>query len=196
MSYRKFTLDELKEKFNIKITREKIVFSYEKKEASNWLIETLKKSKNKRLTTEKAKCEFIIAPILSELEDYYNDSISLFSGETLNADIKAGLCGEVDFVFTKGVEYIRAVAPIVAVVGAKKSDLNQGFEQCSAQLVGMSLINQKSKKELFPLYGCVTNSKDWIFLRLDKDKIITIDTEEYFINDLETILGIFVSLLK
>lgn len=190
MSYRKTTLTKLKSDFGITVVREKIIFDFVKKEPSSWLAETLERSKFKRLTTEKAKCEFMIAPILSEVEDYHRDTISLFSGEVINADIKRGLSGEIDFVFSKGVEYFRAVAPILAVVEAKKADITSGIEQCSAQLVGMDLINKRKNLERYPLYGCVTNATDWVFLKLDQDTI-TIDTNEYFINELEVILGIF-----
>lgn len=194
MSYGNTTLTKLKSDFDITVIREKIIFDIVKKEPSPWLLESLERSKFKRLTTEKAKCEFMIAPILSEVEDYHKDTISLFSGEIINADMKRGLSGEIDFVFSKGIEYIRPVAPILAVVEAKKADITSGIEQCSAQLVGMDLINKKKNLQTYPLYGCVTNANDWIFIRLDHN-VITIDTSSYFINELDVILGIFHSIL-
>lgn len=195
MSYRDFTLGKLHDAFGITLVRQKLFNSIIPKTPTELLLTILKKNKLKKLTTEKAKSEYIVSPILSEIEDYYNESISLFSGEVINADRKLGLTGEIDFVFTKGVDFFNITAPVIAVVEAKKADIEHGIGQCAAQLVGMKVFNEKNNKVTFPLYGCVTNAELWLFLKLE-DNCITIDIEKYYTENISDILGIFSNIIK
>jgi len=53
------------------------------------------------INTEKAKSEFIIAPLLLELRRLMGGAIGLFSGVELDVDAAKGLNGVCDFILTK-----------------------------------------------------------------------------------------------
>src|SRR5262245_59072275 len=53
-------------------------------------------------STEKAKSEFIIAPVLLELRRLAGGKIALFSGVEWEVDPARGLVGFCDFILTKG----------------------------------------------------------------------------------------------
>jgi hypothetical protein len=63
------------------------------------------------ITTEKAVCEYLISPILTEIQ-LRNEGIVLFSGEQLNVDKKLNLNGEIDFLFTKATNHLSIESPI------------------------------------------------------------------------------------
>jgi hypothetical protein len=52
------------------------------------------------VNTEKAKSEFIIAPVLLELRHLLGGAVGLFSGIELNVDPAKGLSGVCDFLVT------------------------------------------------------------------------------------------------
>ena len=70
-------------------------------------------------STEKAKSEFIIAPVLLELRRSVNSRFSLFSGVEWEADASRGLNGYCGFILTRGESQQVLTAPFVAVVEAK-----------------------------------------------------------------------------
>src|SRR5579872_4358042 len=53
-------------------------------------------------STEKAKSEFLIAPILVELRRLLADQFNLFSGVEWDVDASRGLNGYCDFILTRG----------------------------------------------------------------------------------------------
>ena len=44
------------------------------------------------------------------------------------------------------------------------------------------------------VYGCVTTGEDWQFLRLEVNQV-TIDSQRYYISELELVLGVFQAIL-
>src|SRR5437016_4871842 len=69
--------------------------------------------------TEKAKSEFIIAPMLIELRRALGRRFSVFSGMELKINKGRRLNGACDFVLTKGDNQHLREAPIVGVLEAK-----------------------------------------------------------------------------
>jgi hypothetical protein len=53
------------------------------------------------LSTEKARSELIISPILVEVREALREQVSLFAGEEFNVDPAAGLNGVCDFIFNR-----------------------------------------------------------------------------------------------
>src|SRR5579862_4708179 len=53
------------------------------------------------ISTEKARSEFVIAPILFELRRMHSGHCGLFSGVELEGDASRGLNGVCDFIITK-----------------------------------------------------------------------------------------------
>jgi hypothetical protein len=139
------------------------------------------------INSEKARSEFIIAPILAEVKR--NVGCSLFSGTEFNVDPDRGLTGYVDFLVSRDPEQLYIKAPAIAVIEAKKEDLNSGLGQCAATLVAAQIFNQRREQEISELLGVVTSGSAWKFFKLSSSNM-TIDLLEYPIANPEKILGI------
>jgi hypothetical protein len=142
------------------------------------------------IATEKARSEFLIAPILAEIRRRHGDQLSLFSGTEFNVDLEAGLQGFCDFLLSLSPEQFVIQAPVMAIVAAKNENLSSGLGQCLAELVAAQQFNQRAGRAIAPLYGVVTTGTNWRFLTLSQQQA-QIDRREYFINEIDQILGIF-----
>jgi hypothetical protein len=139
--------------------------------------------------TEKARSEFLIAPILAEVRRQRNHEISLFSGTEFNVDSSQGLQGFCDFLMCASKEQLFISVPVATIVEAKKEDIIGGLGQCVAMMVGAQLFNQRAGTEIQPIYGAVTSGTNWRFLMLS-GHLVRIDLTEYFISEVDKILGI------
>lgn len=140
-------------------------------------------------STEKAKSEFIIAPMLLELRRTMGSEFFLFSGVEWEADASRGLNGYCDFMLTKGESQFVLEAPFVAIVEAKNDLIRSGLGQCIAAMVGAELRNQRSGKVIRQIHGVVSTGSAWKFLRLE-GSMLTIDVPEYYIDKPTKIMGI------
>ncbi|MGA1626120.1 MAG: hypothetical protein ACO4AJ_10935, partial [Prochlorothrix sp.] len=158
---------------------------------SDYLILTLKRNLNLAvaINTEKARSELIIAPILLELKQQYYEKISLFSGVDFTVDSEQGLNGICDFLISLSPEQLLIRAPVLTLVEAKNENLKSGFAQCMAEMIAAQRFNQQRGNPIDPIYGVVTIGTIWRFLVLS-DRQVTVDTTEYFIKDIDQILGI------
>jgi hypothetical protein len=75
-----------------------------------------------------------------------------------------------------------------------KNDIEAGLGQCVAQMVGARLFNQHEGNGLETIFGCVTTGEDWQFLKLEHDTVV-IDSRRYYIDRVDTILGILRTIL-
>jgi hypothetical protein len=141
------------------------------------------------INTEKAKSEFIIAPILLELRHLLGGAVGLFSGVELDVDSARGLNGICDFILTRGPSQFVLSAPLVTIVEAKNDNLRNGLGQCIAAMCAAELYNQKSDKPMPAVYGVVTTGSAWKFLRL-MGTTLTLDLKEYYIDNVGKILGV------
>jgi len=192
MAYRDFTLEDLLIKFGIS---NKTVSLFEDVQletlsASDWLKKSLSIGKKLRLRTEKGKSESIVMPILFELKDKNDDFLTIYSGEMLNVDKNLGINGECDFLLAQNTNSIGINSPVISVVEAKRGELEAGIEQCAAQMYGVLLFNQKTNNPIDVVYGCVTNGREWQFMKLENKQLFA-DEEIYNLKELPTILGIF-----
>ena len=71
----------------------------------------------------KARSEYIVAPVLAEVQRLHSTKIGFFSGVELSVDPASGLTGTCDYLFSLTPEQLFVKAPIVTVVEAKKEDL-------------------------------------------------------------------------
>jgi hypothetical protein len=138
------------------------------------------------MQSEKAKSEFIIAPILKELQRNNKMKFRLFSGVALN--VTKDLNGICDYILSQNIEAIEVTAPIFCLVEAKNRTVEEGFAQCAAEMYAARLFNEKYKKNIKTLYGCVTTGQEWAFLQLDNEMIL-IDKNRYFISNMPLLLG-------
>jgi len=88
-----------------------------------------------RVSTEKARSEFIIAPILAELWLESGQKIGLFAGIDFPVDAAAGLAGICDYMVTRSAELLYVKAPVIMVVEAKNEEMKRGYAQCVAEML-------------------------------------------------------------
>jgi hypothetical protein len=139
--------------------------------------------------TEKARSEFIIAPVLVELRRALSDNFQLFSGLEWEVDADRGLNGCCDFLLTKGESQHILGAPLVAVVETKSDSIRSGLGPCIAAMYVAQLANQQAKTSLARVHGVVSTGSAWKFLRMEGN-VVTIDIPEYYIDNLPKIMGI------
>src|SRR4051794_32757832 len=128
MTDREFSLDELKQRFGLRVAEGPDVFAdTPPAEATPRLRETLAENLPLALaiSTEKARSELIIAPILVELRRQFGRKISLFSGVEFIVDEAQGLNGVCDFLLSLSPEQLTIESPVVAVVEAKNENMKQ-----------------------------------------------------------------------
>ncbi|MFM6138616.1 MAG: hypothetical protein ACKPCP_31505, partial [Sphaerospermopsis kisseleviana] len=146
--------------------------------------------------SEKARSELIISPILVDLRRQLQEQVSLFSGVDFTVDDSKGLNGTCDFIITKSPEILIITAPVIIIVEAKKENIkeniNAGLGQCAAEMVAAQIFNQQSHSDIQTIYGAVTTGSIWQFLKLEK-QILSIDLSEYYLKDVNKILGILAS---
>ena len=195
MSYKKFTLEKLKNQFKINIQKQPLFTDIKSIEQSPWLIETLNIAKLIPLNSEKAKSELIIMPILAEILKKNQHKISLYSGILLNADNQQGLNGECDFIFSNEPQSYFLESPIFALVEAKNDNIDHGLAQCIAQMLGAVIFNQKHEGSIPCIYGCITNSDAWQFLKLENNQIL-IDDKRHYLDNISGLLGVFQSIIN
>ena len=147
------------------------------------------------VNTEKARSEFIIAPVLMELKQLLGGKFGLFSGVEFNVDSSRGLNGYCDFILTRSPLQSVLSAPVVAIAEAKNDNLRTGLGQCIAAMVAAREFNLKSSAQVGDIYGAVTTGGAWKFLRLHGSEL-TLDLREYFVAELGRIMGILAHILK
>lgn len=142
--------------------------------------------------TEKARSEFIIAPVLLELRRIRGGTFGLFSGVEFNVDAARGLNGFCDFLLTRSPLQSVLTAPVVAVVEAKNDNLRSGLGQCVASVVAAREFNAQSPGGPATTYGVVTTGASWKFLALGGEggAQLALDRREYFVTELGQVLGI------
>jgi len=142
------------------------------------------------INTEKARSEFMIAPVLLELRRIVGERLGLFSGVQLSVDPERGLTGTCDFLITISGMQLIVAAPLIAVIESKNDNLLSGLGQCIATMVAAQIVNARDGLSDREVYGAVTTGSAWKFLRL-RGSDLTIDRREYSISDVGTIVGIF-----
>ncbi len=97
-SYSDFILDDLQTMFGIDNKVVMLNLSTQKIEPSQWLLEALDMSSTMSLSTEKAKSEGIVLPVLLALNRLNPNQFKIFSGSTFDVDKSLSLVGRCDFI--------------------------------------------------------------------------------------------------
>jgi hypothetical protein len=192
MAYSNFTLAKVKEDFGLTVDETQNLFvDVEGVKPSDILSVTLQEyiPLATAIGTEKARSEFLIAPILSEVRRQLNYQISLFSGTDFNVDIEKGLIGYCDFLLSASREQFFISAPVITIVEAKNENIIGGLGQCVAEMIAAQIFNQRKEIDIPVIYGVVTSGTTWRFLTLNETNVC-IDLVEYYINQIDKILGI------
>ncbi|BAY85584.1 hypothetical protein NIES267_50840 [Calothrix parasitica NIES-267] len=198
MVYNNFNLSKAKKNFDLTtIESDNLFKDVSSIEPSATLVELLEEylPLARAISTEKAKSELLVIPILVEIRKILSRKVSLFSGSLFNVDISLGLTGYVDFLITLSEEMYAISSPVVTLVEAKNDLITSGIGQCVAEMVAAQIFNQKQDNPLSTIYGVVTTGTAWLFLKLE-EKTVYIDNQEYYIDNLGKIMGILVSCLE
>jgi hypothetical protein len=135
------------------------------------------------LTSEMARREILISPILVEVADWVDATIEIEYGIDVNQYLK----GELDY-------YLRSVSQLL-VVEAKQSDLTHGFVQLAAEMIA---LDQWTDLPMPILYGAVTTGDSWVFGAFDRTaRSVTEDLKIYRVpEDLELLVSILAGILS
>jgi hypothetical protein len=193
MPYSSFTPLELKNKFGIEQNFVNNLFTHVKPiKPSELLMANLNQNSLFALEqgTEKARSEFIIAPVFAEIRFLAKDTISVFSGVEFNVDKKLGLSGFCDFLISRSTFQRELEAPVVIAVEAKQDDFKKGITQCISEMYAANIFNEKAEHHFDKIYGCVTTGDVWRFLMLENHSA-KIEPDSFDMRqDLDKILGI------
>jgi hypothetical protein len=198
MAYASFTLSEVTRKFGLAIDETHDLFAHvpeaslrpEFQAQINLLLPLALAT-----STEKARSEFIIAPVLIELWLLNERRIGILSGVDFNVDEARGLAGVCDYIITRDPEQLFVKAPILMLVEAKNEDLKRGYAQCIAEMIAAQTFNAQEGNESERIYGVVTIGELWRFLELETTTV-RIDARSYHIDRLPKIMGILLHLVR
>jgi hypothetical protein len=197
MSYSDFTIETLKEQFEIEMIEDCDLFSQTSTATvPKLLTEILQRYVPLAITisTEKARSEFIIAPILAEFKLQFKEQMSLFSGCEFNIDKSQGLTGRCDYILSKSKEQLMLSAPVLIMVEAKNDRITGGIPQCIAEMIAARIFNERKQQGIDTIYGVVTTGSLWRFIKLVNNTAY-VDIIEYPLQQLDKILGIFAEIV-
>ena len=197
MAYRDFTWQKVTKQFGLAIDERHDLFaSIPEVTPSDQLRAILAENVSLALaiSTEKARSELIIAPLLVEVRKLVDRRIGFFSGVDFTVDVARGLNGVCDFLLTQSPEQLFIRAPVVAIVEAKNENFKACLAQCSAELVAAQVFNEREGTGVTIVFGAVTTGNNWKFLRLE-GATVSIDRAEYHIERVGKILGVLLHMV-
>ncbi|MBW4426900.1 MAG: hypothetical protein KME50_21245 [Nostoc desertorum CM1-VF14] len=192
MAYSDFKLIEVIDSFGLVIHESSGLFAnVQEQECSDLLSTILRENVDLAvaISSEKARSEMIISPILLEIRRKFNYEISFFSGVDFTVDSQRGLNGFCDFILSLSSEQLLVRSPVIVLVESKNENLRSGLAQCIAEMVAAQLFNERGGNKIKVIYGAVTIGTIWQFLKLEGN-VVSIDLSEYYIKDIKRILGI------
>ncbi|MHC5725520.1 MAG: hypothetical protein ACYTXY_15555 [Nostoc sp.] len=195
MAYSDFKLIEVIDYFGLVISESSGLFAnVQEQECSDLLSTILQENVDLAvaISTEKARSEMIISPILLEIRRKFNYEISFFSGVDFTVDSQRGLNGFCDFILSLSSEQLLVRSPVIVLVESRNENLRSSLAQCIAEMVAAQLFNERSGNQIKAIYGAVTIGNIWQFLKLEGN-VVSIDLSEYYIKDIKKILGILYS---
>ena len=142
-----------------------------------------KKLPHVSLTSETARREMLVAPILLELLDYLDLKIDIEYPIYVNEQLK----GSIDYL-------VRSTHQVI-VVEAKKADLEKGFTQLAVELIAMDHYLETGNTHL---YGAVTVGDVWRFgVLMRQQKTIHKDIDSFRVpSDLDDLFKVFIGILS
>jgi hypothetical protein len=198
MAYRDFTFPKVLDDLKLNFLDEADLFSSTSTIAPPIAYRTLL-DRGLRLAlgsdTEKAKSEFVLAPLFLILGELFPNRFSIFSGISFDVDIEQKLNGYCDFILTRATNQMLIRSPIFTVVEAKNGIISDGLGQCIATMVAAQKFNRHHGEPEKSIFGVTTTASSWRFLKLVDDDL-TMDSVEYYINDVDKILGIFGAIIE
>ena len=194
MAYSRFTLSKVVENFQLTIIEgDRFLPDVPPISPSALLTDTLKETVPWAIavSSEKARSEGIINPVLLEVRRRLRGKISVFSGEEFTVQPEVDLTGDVDFLISRSPEQLFIKVPAVVLVATKTQDLKQALGECVAEMVAVQRFNEQKRLSISTIYGVVTSGTVWRFLKLEQ-QVITIDLTNYSLPPVEQVLSFLV----
>ncbi|MBM3226766.1 MAG: hypothetical protein FJZ47_23630 [Candidatus Tectomicrobia bacterium] len=143
-------------------------------------------------TSEAARCEAIIFPILREVYKAYCEQYALWIQKPLS--YTPDLSGTPDYLIATKSALGKTVLgePLLLIVEAKKNDFEQGWGQCLAALVAAQKLNGDGQ---LPVHGIVTDGKLWEFGKLTADQFLK-NIESYTVDHIAELFGALHAILQ
>jgi hypothetical protein len=135
------------------------------------------------LTSEMARREFLIAPVLTDILHY--------TQATLNVEYPVNVSNQL-----KGyLDYLLQNQQTFLVIEAKNEDLERGFVQLAIELIA---LDQWIESDQPILYGAISTGNIWQFGKFDRQtRAITQDLDLYRVPaDLNDLLRILINILE
>lgn len=195
MAYTDFTLESAEAELGVRSQPGNVFPNLQPVPVPAWLTELLARGMQLALVSEKARSEYIVAPLLLAVRDASGGSVAILSGQRLDVDGARRLQGECDFLLARSEPVPRLRAPLMAVVEAKKNDIEGGLGQCIAQMVAAQVYNDRAGESIPAMYGCVTTGEDWQFLRLVGVEV-TLHRPRIYIDNVGLILAAFTAAVR
>jgi hypothetical protein len=199
MAYSQYTsLKSVKTQLGLSIVTGQLFSNSKPIAPSDWLMQTLTMATSRKIAyfSEKSRSEALVFPVLLETSNRNKGSLTLYSGAIMDADKEKGLNGECDFILGLGKQNIELETPIFCIVEAKDNDIDLGIPQCIAQMFGANKMNESDNIQLKSMYGAVTTGETWTFLRLDKNNVVTIDEQSFYLAKVNELLGFLQSIIN
>jgi hypothetical protein len=135
------------------------------------------------LTSEMARREFLIAPVLTDLLHYTQATLNVEYPVAVSNQLKGSL------------DYLLQSHQMFLVVEAKNEDLERGFVQLAIELIA---LDQWIESDQYIIYGAISTGNIWRFGQFDRrSRSITQDLDLYRVpTDLSDLLRILVDILE
>ncbi len=198
MAFGDFTLQDVSTRFDLTIDESGDLFATTPEMAPGDRLESFLADNGplaRALNTEKARSEFLIAPILAEVRIRLDRRVGLFSGVEFSPAPEHGLNGVCDFLFSASNEQFFVRAPVLVIVEAKNENIKGGLGPCVAAMIGARLFNERQSYDRRAIHGAVTTGTLWQFLTLEAN-VLRIDIKEYYVENVAKILGIVAAMLS
>jgi hypothetical protein len=146
--------------------------------------------------TEKARSEWLIAPVLADVREQLGRQVSLFSGWDFVVDRARGLNGVCDFLLCRSPQQEFLTVPVAVIVEAKNENIKAGLGQCAAEMIAARVFNERDGATSGPMFGCVTSGNVWRFLRLVENELLIEQTDYHLLTQAGRIAGILIHILR
>ncbi|TVQ06710.1 MAG: hypothetical protein EA368_16340 [Leptolyngbya sp. DLM2.Bin27] len=135
------------------------------------------------LTSEMARREFLIAPVLTDVLHYTQASLNVEYPVAVSNQLK----GSLDYLLQNGHAFL--------VIEAKNEDLERGFVQLAIELIA---LDQWIDSDQTVLQGAISTGNIWQFGQFDRQaRHVTQDLDLYRVPaDLEDLLRVLVHVLQ
>jgi len=172
MSYSAFSLEMARKKFHLTLSLRPLFEGVVPIAPSDFLKTALRRASDLAIISEKARAEFIVAPLLLEAREVLQNTISIYSGVRFDVAPEEGLQGICDFIITRTPPFPTVQAPFMVMVEAKRNIVEEGLGQCAAEMIAAQRVNQEESPEQQSVYGCVTTGEIWQFLQLNGQELV------------------------